>query len=290
VARNEGPPDEDLLEQFFGGAESESEDAFRTLVARHGRMVLRVCRCVLDQEEDAEDAFQATFLVLALRGASIRDRSALVGWLREVAYRIAIKVRARTFRRRAVERRGATLVPTRIQPDSQTQEIDWSELRPIVHEEIIRLPEKYRLPMVLSYLEGKTNEEVADLLQWPLGTVKGRLMRARELLRWRLGRRGVALSAALLVTALDQRRTRAGGIPAERVYRAVRRVAAFRAGTVQSWRSTRLFLGLLGILVFLACLSLGVFWAAAPDGRSPHRGSWFSGLTPPRSDRAGSCH
>jgi RNA polymerase sigma factor (sigma-70 family) len=288
VVRNPGPPDEDLLAQFFGGAESESQDAFRTLVARHGRMVLRVCRRVLDQEEDAEDAFQVTFLVLARRGAAIRDRSALVGWLREVAYRIAIKVRTRTLRRRAVERRGATLVPTRIQPDSQTQELDRSELRPIVHEELIRLPEKYRLPMVLSYLEGKTNEEVADLLQWPVGTVKGRLMRARELLRSRLGRRGVALSAAMIVTALAQRRTRAGEIPAPSFALLWARLPG-GAGVVPG-RSTRLFLGLLGIFIFIACLSLGVFWAAAPGGRAPRRDAGFSGLTPPRSDRGGLCH
>jgi len=210
VARNEGPPDQDLLEQFLGGAESESEDAFRILVARHGRMIRRICRRVLDHDADAEDACQATFLVLVRRGASIRDRGALVGWLREVAYRIAIKVRDRARRRRVVERRGAALAPTRIEPDNQGQQATRNELRPIVLEELVRLPDTYRLPVVLSYLEGKTNEEVATLLQWPVGTVKGRLARARELLRSRLGRRGVTLSAAMLVTALAACWTRPG--------------------------------------------------------------------------------
>ena len=193
-------------------------------------MVLTICRRVLDRDEDAEDACQATFLVLARRGASIRDRSALVGWLNEVAYRIAIKARARTRRQRRVERRGAALLPARIEPDNQGQEAAWNELRPIVHEELVRLPEAYRLPVVLSYLEGKTNEQVAALLHWPVGTVKGRLARARKMLRSRLGRRGVALSAAMLVTALAACRTCAGVVPAEWIDRAGQRAGLFRSG------------------------------------------------------------
>jgi RNA polymerase sigma factor (sigma-70 family) len=156
---------------------------------------------VLGGDADAEDAFQVTFLALARRGASIRDRSALAAWLHEAAYRIAIKARARAIRRRAVEKRGAML-PSQIEPDNQGQAALWKELQPILHEEVARLPEEYRVPVLLGYLEEKTNEEVAALLGWPVGTVKGRLARARRLLRPRLARRGLALSVALLVSAL----------------------------------------------------------------------------------------
>src|SRR5207248_1099652 len=157
----------------------------------------------LDRDHDAEDAFQATFLVLARKGASIRNRRALAGWLQEVAYRIALRARARAGRRRACERQVMAMVPPRDEPSHPETAALWNELRPVLHEEVVRLPEKYRLPVTLSYLEGKTNEEVAELLQWPVGTVKGRLSRGRELLRTRLSRRGVALSAAFVVTALS---------------------------------------------------------------------------------------
>ncbi len=145
------------------------------------RAVLRICRHVLDREHDAEDAFQATFLALARNGASIRDRCALVGWLQEVAYRTALKTRARRSRRRMVERELMVLHPPRDEPDDQGERAALAELRPVLQEEVIGLPDKYRLPVVLSYLEGRTNEEVATLLKWPIGTVKGRLSRGRAL-------------------------------------------------------------------------------------------------------------
>ena len=200
VARADGLPDRDLLAQFLGGDRAGSEAAFRALVARHGPRVLEVCRRVLDRDEDAEDAFQATFFALARNGASIRERDAVVAWLHETAYRIALKTRARVIRRRAAEKKGA-MPFSRIEPGDQGQELVWKELRPILHEELVRLPEECRLPAILGYLGGKTNEEVAQLLGWPVGTVKGRLARARELLRSRLARRGLALSVALLVVA-----------------------------------------------------------------------------------------
>jgi RNA polymerase sigma factor (sigma-70 family) len=161
-------------------------------------MVLGVCRHVLNQLQDAEDAFQATFLVLARKAGSIRDRRVLARWLYEVAYRIAMRAKTHGVRRRAHERQGGEMAAT-VSIDDHS----WSELRPVLHDEVNRLPEKYRLPVILCYLEGKTNEEVAQLLHWPVGTVKGRLSRARDLLRSRLTRRGLALSAVLLVTALS---------------------------------------------------------------------------------------
>jgi len=200
--------DDDLVERFLGQGGEEAEDAFRELVVRHGPMVLGVCRHVLDQHQDAEDAFQATFLVLARKAGSIRDRRVLGSWLYEVAYRIAVRARAHAVRRRTQERQGAEMSVTAPEYDA-----GWNELRPVLHEEVNRLPEKYRTPVVLCYLEGKTNEEVAQMLRWPVGTVKGRLSRARELLRSRLTRRGLALSAAFLVTALSRNAVFAEVVP-----------------------------------------------------------------------------
>jgi RNA polymerase sigma factor (sigma-70 family) len=206
--------DEDLLNQFLSGERSESQDAFRALVDRHGPMVLGVCRHVLNQHQDAEDAFQATFLVLARKGGSIRNRRVLAGWLHEVAYRMAVKARTGAVRRRAQEREGLAMLPPAIEPDNQDQKAAWNELRPVLHAEVERLPDRYRIPVILSYLEGKTNEEVAELLEWPLGTVKGRLSRARDLLRSRLLRRGLTLAAAFLVRSLSEETIFAEVVPA----------------------------------------------------------------------------
>src|SRR4051812_27739019 len=200
--------DEQLLDRFLNQDDEAAEAAFREIVARHGPMVLGVCRHVLNQHQDAEDAFQATFVVLARKAGSIHDRRVLGRWLYEVAYRIAVRAKANSFRRRTLERQGAEMSVT-----APEYEAGWNELRPVLHEEVNRLPEKYRTPVVLCYLEGKTNEEVAQLLQWPVGTVKGRLSRARELLRSRLTRRGLALSAAFLVTALSRNAVFAEVVP-----------------------------------------------------------------------------
>jgi len=190
--------DEQLLDRFVNRDDEAAEAAFRTIVARHGPMVLGVCRHILIQHHDAEDAFQATFLVLARKAGSIRDRRVLARWLYEVAYRIAMRAKTNGVRQRTHERQGGEMAAT-VSGDNH----GWSELKPVLHDEVNRLPEKYRVPVILCYLEGKTNEEAAELLKWPVGTVKGRLSRARDLLRSRLTRRGLALSAALLVTSLS---------------------------------------------------------------------------------------
>jgi RNA polymerase sigma factor (sigma-70 family) len=195
--RLESLSDEELLDWFLNRSDGSAEAAFRAIVVRHGPMVLGVCRHILNQLQDAEDAFQATFLVLARKAGTIRDRRVLARWLYEVAYRIAMRARTNGVRRRTHERQGGEMAAT-----VTTDNHGWIELRPVLHEEINRLPEKYRAPVILCYLEGKTNEEVAELLEWPVGTVKGRLSRARDLLRSRLSRRGLALTAAFLVTAL----------------------------------------------------------------------------------------
>jgi RNA polymerase sigma factor (sigma-70 family) len=219
--------DEFLLEQYLNGEGLESEQAFKALVERHGPMVLGICRHVLNQQQDAEDAFQATFLVLARKGASIRNRRVLAGWLHEVAHRIAVKARASAVRRRTLERQGMAMSPSAVEPNNQDHVVAWNELRPVLHAEVERLPERYRIPVILSYLEGKTNEEVAALLRWPVGTVKGRLSRARDLLRSRLMRRGLTLSAAFLMTALSHGTVFAEVVPAELVRRTVRLAGRF---------------------------------------------------------------
>jgi RNA polymerase sigma factor (sigma-70 family) len=219
--------DEDLVEQFLRGDKFDSDDAFRALVARHGPMVLGICRLILDQEADAEDAFHAIFLILARRGASIRNRAMLAERLHGLAHRTAVKARVNTVRRRYLERQSVSMCPSQLVPDSQHDDAVWNALRPVLHDEVRRLPNKYRVPVILSYLEGKSNDEVAALLQWPVGTVRGRLSRARSLLRSRLVRRGMAISADFLVTSMSDGVVFAEIVPADLVNRTVRFVQKF---------------------------------------------------------------
>jgi RNA polymerase sigma factor (sigma-70 family) len=184
----DGDGDGELLRRFAAGRE---EAAFAGLVRRHGAMVFGVCRRLLHDLHDAEDAFQATFLLLARRAASVRQPESVASWLYGVAYRVARKARAAAARRPEVGANPAE-PPS---PADPVAEAAWHELRPVIDEELNRLPEKYRAPLVLCYLEGRTNEEAARLLGWTRGTVSGRLARARDLLRPRLARRGLALAA-----------------------------------------------------------------------------------------------
>jgi RNA polymerase sigma factor (sigma-70 family) len=218
--------DSQLLEQFTA---LQEEPAFTELVRRHGSLVLSVCRGVLHDVHDAEDAFQATFLVLAHKAGSIRKQKSVGSWLYGVAYRIALKAKVQAAQRRAHEREATCMAPS-----DPLAEVDLRELRPLLFEELDRLPTTYRAAVVLCYLEGKTNEEAARQLQWPLGTVKGRLTRARDLLRNRLTRRGLTLSAGLVATVLSEQAASAVVPPAlaETTIKAAALVAAGKAAGV----------------------------------------------------------
>ncbi|HEV3261593.1 MAG TPA: sigma-70 family RNA polymerase sigma factor [Gemmataceae bacterium] len=186
--------DTQLLERFVG---QRDEAAFEVLVWRHGPMVLSLCQRLLHNPHDAEDVLQATFLTLVRKAASIGKRESLGSWLYKVAYRIALHAKAQAAKRAAGAR------PVEDVQAAEDEDV-WGEVRPLLDEAIQRLPEKYRTPIVLCYLQGKTNREAAEQLGCPLGTVCTRLTRARGLLRRQLARHGVALSAALLGTMLSK--------------------------------------------------------------------------------------
>ena len=185
-----GQPDVRLLEQFSKGHREAAEAAFTTLVERHGPMVLRVCRGVLGDSQDIHDAFQATFLILVRKAGSLWVRDSLGPWLHGVALRVANKAKVAAARRKAHERTGGEIAF-----EMRGSSTPPDDLGATLHDEIERLPGKYRAPIVLCYLEGQTHAGAASALGWPVGTVRGRLARGRDLLRTRLVRRGVAPSA-----------------------------------------------------------------------------------------------
>jgi RNA polymerase sigma factor (sigma-70 family) len=190
-----GLSDSQLLSRYVdaGGRDAMAEAAFRELVNRHGPMVLAVCRQLLKRPHDADDAFQATFLVLVRKARSIRVDESLAPWLCGVAYRVARRARDVAARYRPIDS-----VPTEESSRSPADDAYQFDLRPLLHEELARLPGKFRDVIVLCHLEGKSLVEAARELRWPVGTVSSRLSRGRRLLRSRLERRGLEVAPAML--------------------------------------------------------------------------------------------
>jgi RNA polymerase sigma factor (sigma-70 family) len=188
-----GLTDLQLLERFAARGGVGAEAAFAALVERHGPMVLRVCRAILRDDHAAEDAFQATFLVLARKAGSLWVRDSVGPWLHTVARRVAIHTREAADRRKAAEQRAAEMIGERRAKSDRDHEV-----APILDEEISRLPDRYRKPVILCDLEGFSYEEAARHLGCAMGTLKSRLARAREQLRDRLIRRGVVPTSGYL--------------------------------------------------------------------------------------------
>jgi RNA polymerase sigma factor (sigma-70 family) len=260
-----GPTDQQLLERF---TRSRDADAFATLIRRHGPMVLGVCRRIVGDEQEAEDAFQTTFLILVRKIDSLARPELLGNWLYGVAYRIASKTRARLARRRHQ--------PLQVEPMATSDphtDLHSRELRSLIDEELQTLPVKYRAPLVLCYLEGLTNEEAARRLGWPIGSMSYRLARGRQLLGDRLRSRRALLSGSVFTGWLNEQ-TAPVDVPvrlAESTLKAVLAVAGRRPNVPPLVPRTGPLSGLLSLrflataLVILG-LAAGVFAYAALGG------------------------
>jgi RNA polymerase sigma factor (sigma-70 family) len=190
-------PDRALVERFV---KDRDEAAFEVLLWRHGPMVLSLCQRMLHNAHDAEDAFQAAFFILARKASTIGKRQSFGSWLYKVAYRCALRAKTRAVVRAGKE---TALIENMSVPDPAAQAA-WQELRLTLDDVVQELPEKYRTVIVLHYLEGRTSQQIAGELHCPVGTVTSRLTRARELLRHRIARRGLTLSAAMIGAALAE--------------------------------------------------------------------------------------
>jgi RNA polymerase sigma factor (sigma-70 family) len=216
-----GKTDGQLLASFI---DEKDEAAFDALVRRHGPMVFGVCCRVVGHHHDAEDAFQATFLVLARKAPSVRPRERVANWLHGVALRTALKAKAVTAKRRVRERLVAEVPEPAVAPHDP-----WRDLQPLLDHELNGLPENYRLPILLCDLQDKAIKEAAQQLGWPQGTLAGRLARGRKLLAKRLARRGLVLSAGSLAGVVS-RTAASAGVPASLVSSAVRAAGMVAAG------------------------------------------------------------
>jgi polysaccharide export outer membrane protein len=266
--------DDRLLGQFIDKGDSA---AFEALVVRHAPRVLGVCRQVLQGPHDVEDAFQSTFLLLARNAASIRKRESLGHWLHGVAHRLAVRLKVKSARRGTAERESRGVGMASPKPED---EVNRRELRQVIHEEIDRLPERLRQPVMLCYLEGLTNEAAARHLGCPSGTLKVRLATAREILHGRLARRGLALSISLLLF-LRTRSASAAEVPRRLVDTTVNAAMASAGKSIPvvktraSRRSTRRLR-----LILLAGVAAGALGTTFLYLSSPERGgliTWFLG-------------
>jgi RNA polymerase sigma factor (sigma-70 family) len=250
-----GLTDGQLLVAFV---ERHEEAAFATLVNRHGPLVWGVCRRLLNQH-DAEDAFQATFLVLLRKAASIQHREMLASWLYGVAHQTALRARRTMARRRVREKQVVDM------PEPAATEHDlWNDMQPLLDRELSRLPEKYRVAMILCDVEGKTRKEVARQLGLPEGTVGSRLARARAMLAKRLARHGLAVSGGALAVVLSQM-VASAAVPASVLSSTIKaatigaisvKVAALTEGVLKSMLLTKLKIAT--VVILLSAAGLGI--------------------------------
>ncbi len=217
-----GLTDGQLLECFL---HRHDEAAFEAIVRRHGPMVMGVCRRLLRHDQDAEDAFQATFLVLVRKAAAIASRELLANWLYGVAVNTARKARAAAAKRRGRERQVIDMPEPYAQPPDP-----WDDLQPLLDQELSRLPDKYRVPIVLCDLQGRTRKEAARQLGWPEGSLSSRLARGRVLLAKRLTRQGLGVSGGALAMVLTERAASAV-VPASVVVSTVQAATLVAAGS-----------------------------------------------------------
>jgi RNA polymerase sigma factor (sigma-70 family) len=270
--------DTDLLNRFV---RERDERAFAALLRRHGALVWSACYSVLQHRQDAEDAFQATFLLLARQAGSIRSTQAVASWLYRIAYRVAVKARQNMTRRRSREQQ--IKQPQVSRPETEAA---WRELQAVLNEEVERLPEKYRAPFLLCCLEGKSGPEAARELGWKVGTVTGRLADARKMLQRRLARRGVLLSAVLSAVAVSQEGAAVASIAlAETTVKAALAfsacasgagVVSAKAAVLAEGMAPQLFVGKLQVLALL--LAAG---ALAGAGTWAHQAVAAKEVSPP---------
>jgi RNA polymerase sigma factor (sigma-70 family) len=271
--------DAELLDRY---RKQHDAAAFEAIVRRHGPLVLTACRRVLGSAADVDDVFQATFLVLLHKAQSIRRQNSLGSWLYGVAHRLAVTARDSAARRQRLERRVGKPV------EADSSDVSWREACALLHRELDRLPDKYRLPLLLCYLEGQSRDQAARKLGCSMNVVRGRLERGRQLLRSRLAKRGVALSAGLIATLGDS--ATAEGLPPSLVQATVRAVggrpsaaaaALLRgASTTMIPRSVKLIAGfLLAASLVVGAVALRPVTPAsanpptpAPEGAKPQAG------------------
>ena len=262
-----GLSDGQLVERYVAQRE---EAVFEAIVHRQGPMVWGVCRRVLRDHHDAEDAFQASFLVLARKASSIVPREMVGNWLYGVAYQTAVKARASTFKRRGREKQ----VPEMPEPEAASAE-SGEDVLPVLDQELSRLPDKYRVPIVLCELEGKSHREAAEQLGWPVGTVSGRLSRARAMLAKRMARHGFVLTGGSLAVLLSQSSATAR-VPVSLIAYTTKaatlfaagqaatgvvvsaRVAALTEGVLKTMLMTKLKIATAGLMVLVALGAIGL--------------------------------
>ncbi len=218
-----GLSDRQLLDRFIA---ARDETAFEAILRRHGPMVLGVCRRAIPDQDDVDDAFQATFLILVRKAGSIRDRDVLATWLYGVARRVAVRASTRARRRRGRERAMAEDIPVK---DAHAARAEHDELRSLIDAELERLPQRFRAPVILCDVQGQTHEQAAAQIGCPVGTVKSRLARGRERLRAGLVRRGLTLTLAAVASFLAAER--ASAVPPTLIQFTISAAARLAAGS-----------------------------------------------------------